>query len=136
MLAPPITPVATGTNDVWTYDFMFNRNATGRRSDNGSEFIAEIIKEFLAENNTKATYIEPGNPRQNGKDESLRMEIFGNRSEAVVVAEQWRNFYNGERPHSSLGYQTPDEFKNVVSDNLTSFMDTNYFEEWLATALS
>ena len=51
--------------------------------------------------------------RFNGKfrDECLRMEIFGNIREAVVVAEKWRKFYNSERPHSSLGYQTPDEFK-------------------------
>jgi hypothetical protein len=39
------------------------------------------------------------------------MEIFGNWREAEVIAEQWRKFYNGERPHSSLDYQTPDEFK-------------------------
>jgi len=39
------------------------------------------------------------------------MEIFGNWREAEVVAEKWRKFYNGERPHSSLGYQTPNEFK-------------------------
>ncbi len=90
------------------------------RSDNGSEFIAGIIKEFLAENKIRAAYIEPGSPWQNGKgesfngkfrDECLRMEIFGNWREAAVVSEQWRNFYNSERPHSSLGYQTPDEFK-------------------------
>ncbi len=90
------------------------------RSDNGSEFIAGIIKEFLVENNIKAAYIEPGSPWQNGKgesfngkfrDECLRMEIFGNWREAAVVAEQWRKFYNNERPHSSLDYQTPDEFK-------------------------
>ncbi len=90
------------------------------RSDNGSEFIAGIIKEFLAENNIKAAYIEPGSPWQNGKgesfngklrDECLRMEIFGNWREAEIIAEQWRKFYNLERPHSSLGYQTPNEFK-------------------------
>ena len=91
------------------------------RSDNGSEFIAGIIKEFLAENNVRTAYIEPGSAWQNGKgesfngkfrDEGLRMEIFGNWREAVVIAEQWRKFYNTERPHSSLGYQTPDEFKH------------------------
>ncbi len=90
------------------------------RSDNGSEFIAEIIKEFLVENNIKAAYIEPGSPWQNGKgesfngkfrDECLRIEIFGNWREAEVIAEQWRKFYNTERPHSSLNYQTPQEFK-------------------------
>ena len=90
------------------------------RSGNGSEFIAGIIKEFLAENNVKAAYIEPGSPWQNGKgesfngkfrDECLRMEIFGNWREAEVIAERWRKFYNMERPHSSLNYQTPNEFK-------------------------
>ncbi len=51
--------------------------------------------------------------RFNGKfrDECLRMEIFGNWREAVVVAEKWRKFYNSERPHSSLGYQTLGEFR-------------------------
>jgi len=39
------------------------------------------------------------------------MEIFGNWREVAVIAEQWRNFYNTERPHSSLSYQTPNEFK-------------------------
>jgi putative transposase len=162
----PITPTATRPSEVWTYDFVFDRDAAGRRlklltlmdeftreglairvgrsfkatqvkevlrevgarhgfpqylrSDNGSEFIAGIIKEFLAENNIKAAYIEPGSPWQNGKgesfngkfrDECLRMEIFGNWREAEVVAEQWRKFYNSERPHSSLGYRTPNEFR-------------------------
>lgn len=67
------------------------------RSENKSEFIAGIIKEFLAENNVKAAYIEPGSPGQNGKGESfngkfraegLRMKIFGNLKEAEVIAEQ------------------------------------------------
>ena len=162
----PMMPQATRPNEIWTYDFVFDRDAAGRRlklltlmdeftreglairvgrsfkavqvkevlrevgakrgypkfirSDNGSEFIAGIVREFLAENNIKTAYIKPGSPWQNGKgesfngkfrDECLRMEIFGNWHEAVVIAEQWRKFYNGERPHSSLGYQTPDEFK-------------------------
>ncbi len=162
----PLMPTASRPNEVWTYDFVFDRDAAGRRlklltlmdeftreglairvgrsfkaaqvkevlrevgarhgfpqylrSDNGSEFIAGITKDFLAENNIKAAYIEPGSPWQNGKgesfngkfrDECLRMEIFGNWREAEVIAEQWRNFYNAERPHSSLGYQTPNEFR-------------------------
>lgn len=162
----PLMPKASRPNEVWTYDFVFDRDAAGRRlklltlmdeftreglairvgrsfksaqvrevlaevgakrgfpqfmrSDNGSEFIAEIIKDFLVENNVKAAYIEPGSPWQNGKgesfngkfrDECLRMEIFGNWREAEVVAEKWRKFYNAERPHSSLGYQTPNEFR-------------------------
>lgn len=90
------------------------------RSDNGSEFIAQIIKEFLAENNVKAAYIETDSPWQNWQGESfngkfrnecLRMEIFGNWREVAVVAKQWRKFYNAERPHSSLGNRTPIQFK-------------------------
>ncbi len=106
--AQPIMPKASRPNEIWTYDFVFDRDAAGRRlklltmmdeftreglaikvgrsfkatqvkevlrevgakhgfpqflrSDNGSEFIAGIIKEFLAENNIKAAYIEPGSP--------------------------------------------------------------------------
>jgi len=91
------------------------------RSDNGSEFIAGMIKEFLVENQIQAAYNEPGSRWQNGKgesfngkfrDECLRMEIFGNWRQAKVIAEQWRKFYNTQRPHSSLGYQTPNEFRH------------------------
>jgi len=39
------------------------------------------------------------------------MEIFGNWREAEVISEQWRKVYKGERPHTSLSYQTPNEFK-------------------------
>jgi putative transposase len=39
------------------------------------------------------------------------MEAFGNRREAAVIAESWRKYYNTERPHSSLNYQTPEEFR-------------------------
>ena len=92
-----------------------------QRSDNGSEFIAGMIKEFLVENQIQAAYNEPGSRWQNGKgesfngkfrDECLRMEIFGNWRQAKVIAEQWRKFYNTQRPHSSLGYQTPNEFRH------------------------
>ncbi len=92
------------------------------RSDNGSEFIAEIIKEYLAENNVRTAFIEPGSPWQNGKgesfngkfrDECLRMEAFGNRREAAVIAESWRKYYNTERPHSSLKYRTPEEYRQA-----------------------
>jgi putative transposase len=90
------------------------------RSDNGPEFIAKIIKRWLATAGTQTMYIEPGSPWQNpyvesfhGKfrDECLNMETFANLAEAKVVNEAWRREYNNERPHSSLGYLTPLEFK-------------------------
>jgi putative transposase len=89
------------------------------RSDNGREFVAEAIQCWLKGRQVKTHYIEPGSPWQNaygesfnGKflDECLNMEVFYNPHEAEIVVEMWRKSYNNERPHSSLSYQTPDEF--------------------------
>lgn len=89
------------------------------RSDNGPEFIAYAIQDWLREKNVKTIYITPGSPWENAyiesfhdklRDECLNREIFGSLLEARVVIEQWRLEYNAVRPHSSLGYQTPSEF--------------------------
>jgi putative transposase len=70
--------------------------------------------------------IDPGKPWQNGTDESfngklrdecLGMEWFRNRAEAATVIETFRAHYNAVRPHSSLGYLTPNEFKMKFSDS-------------------
>lgn len=90
------------------------------RSDNGPEFIARQVKLWLGSKAIKTLYIEPGSPWQNAKgesfngrlrDECLNMECFNNPQEAQVVTESWRKYYNEERPHSSLDYQTPLEFR-------------------------
>ena len=92
---------------------------THLRSDNGPEFIAYAIQDWLREKNVKTIYITPGSPWENAyiesfhdklRDECLNREIFGSLWEARVVIEQWRLHYNDRRPHSSLGYQTPSEF--------------------------
>lgn len=89
------------------------------RSDNGPEFIAYAIQDWLKENQIKAIYIEPGAPWENGhiesfhdklRDECLNREIFGRLLEAKIVIQSWRVEYNTERPHSSLGNKTPEEF--------------------------
>jgi len=89
------------------------------RSDNGPEFIAYAIQDWLRENEIKAIYIQPGAPWENGhiesfhdklRDECLNREIFGSLLEAKIVIESWRVEYNTERPHSSLGYRTPAAF--------------------------
>jgi putative transposase len=89
------------------------------RSDNGPEFIAYAIQDWLKEKEVKTLYIKPGSPWENGhiesfhdklRDEFLNREIFGSLLEAKVMAEQWRIEYNQQRPHSSLGYETPEEF--------------------------
>jgi len=88
------------------------------RSDNGPEFIAYAIQDWLEAKEVKAIYIKPGSPWENGhiesfhdkfRDECLNREIFGSLLEAKVLVEQWRIDYNTNRPHSSLRYQTPQE---------------------------
>lgn len=89
------------------------------RSDNGPEFIAYGIQDWLQKRGVKTLYIKPGSPWENGhiesfhdklRDECLNREIFGSLLEARVVIESWKCEYNQRRPHSSLGYRTPEEF--------------------------
>ena len=86
------------------------------RSDNGPEFIAKALREWLAGLGTRPLYIEPGSPWENGycesfnsklRDELLNGEIFYSLNEAQVLTEKWRVHYNTRRPHSSLGYRPP-----------------------------
>jgi transposase InsO family protein len=86
------------------------------RSDNGSEFTAKIVREWLDRLGSQTLFIEPGSPWENGynesfngklRDELLNGEIFYTLKEAQVLIEQWRRHYNTVRPHSSLGYRPP-----------------------------
>tara|TARA_R110000787_G_scaffold71920_18_gene160209 strand:+ start:368 stop:1189 length:822 start_codon:yes stop_codon:yes gene_type:complete len=86
------------------------------RSDNGAEFTAQIVRDWLARLGVKTLYIEPGSPWENGynesfngklRDELLNGEIFYTLKEAKVLIERWRQHYNTIRPHSSLGYKPP-----------------------------
>ena len=92
------------------------------RSDNGPEVIADKVQNWLSENQIKTIYIDPGSPCQNGyiesfhsrfRDECLGREMFLNLREARVVISDWRLHYNQERPHSKLGYRSPNEFINT-----------------------
>ena len=89
------------------------------RSDNGTEFIAGKIQRWLRVNQIKTLYIEPGSPWQNGyiesfhsrfRDECLNREWLLNLREARGVIEDWRQHYNTERPHSRLGYLSPENY--------------------------
>jgi putative transposase len=89
------------------------------RSDNGSEFVAGAVRDWLRDAGAATLYIEPGSPWQNGfvesfhgrlRDELLDREAFGSLAEAKVIVEDWRRSYNEHRPHSSLSYQTPAAF--------------------------
>jgi transposase InsO family protein len=89
------------------------------RSDNGSEFIAKFVQQWLKENRLKTIYIEPGSPWQNGFVESVHGRFWGeclNReqlwtlTETRVVVGDYRQKYNQVRPHSRLSYESPAAF--------------------------
>ena len=86
------------------------------RSDNGPEFVARELREWLASVGCATLYIEPGSPWENGycesfngrlRDECLNGEIFYSLKEAQIVIESWRVEYNTLRPHSALVYRPP-----------------------------
>lgn len=156
---------ATRMNEIWCYDFVFDRTEDGRRlkfltivdeytreslavlaarsittkdviegltglmaergapehlrSDNGPEFIAKAIVRWLGQVGVGTLFIAPGSPWENAygesfngrfEDELLGSELFATVAEAQWLAENWRREYNTTRPHSSLGYKTPEEF--------------------------
>ncbi|MDZ7815997.1 MAG: IS3 family transposase [Planctomycetota bacterium] len=153
-----------GLNDVWSYDFVFDRLSDGRmvkilavvdefsreclaleagfrftgkdvldvlgklmlergspkfiRSDNGSEFTALKVRNWLSSIEVGTLFIEPGSPWENGfvesfnsrlRDEFLNMEIFYGLGELKKLASKWKEYYNTKRRHSSLNNQTPSE---------------------------
>jgi len=89
------------------------------RSDNGPEFTAQALRRWLNLACIDTLYIEPGSPWENGyaesfhgrfRDEFLAMEIFEGVRDARSLTASWRDEYNTQRPHSSLGYRTPAGF--------------------------
>ncbi len=101
-------------------ELMFERGAPAYlRSDNGSEFIAAPLQQWLRQKGVKPIHIEPGHPWQNGYIESfngklraecLDQELFYSRTETQIIVDKFRKHYNEERPHSALGYRAPLEF--------------------------
>jgi transposase InsO family protein len=99
------------------------------RSDNGPEFIAKAIQGWLTVASVETLYVAPGSPWENGyveafhsrlRDEFLNMEAFASLKEAQALANLWRLDYNHERPHSSLGYLTPTEFRERCGKDATT----------------
>ena len=99
------------------------------RSDNGPEFTAKAVREWLGKVGARTLYIEPGSPWENGyvesfngklRDELLDREIFYTLHEVQVLTEQYRQTYNHIRPHSSLGYRPPAPETTVVNSRLTN----------------
>jgi putative transposase len=98
-------------------DLFLLRGVPGHiRSDNGPEFVAKAVQDWIAAVGAVTAYIAPGSPWENGyvesfnarlRDELLNGEIFYTLKEAQIVIESWRRHYNAVRPHASLGYRPP-----------------------------
>ena len=98
-------------------------------SDNGSEFLAQIVQPWLKDQQIKTIYLEPGSPWQNGfvesfhwkfRDECLNREQLWTLTEARVVIGDYRGEYNQLRPHSKLGYLSPARFAGQPCPSLAS----------------
>jgi len=109
-----------------------DRIGEGRRfpnmivSDNGTELTSNAILKWQEEAQVEWHYIQPGKPMQNGfvesfngrlRDECLNEHLFTSYRHARQLIEQWRNDYNTQRPHSSLGNMTPIEFLAHCTQN-------------------
>jgi Transposase and inactivated derivatives len=100
---------------------------TRLRSDNGSEFIGEALRQWLPVAGTEAIPVAPASPWENGfiesfhsrlRDEFLEREAFESEADARAKGAWWRREYNTIRPHSALGYKTPQEFSTECDQGL------------------
>ena len=93
-------------------------------SDNGTELTSNAILEWADDRQVGWHYIAPGKPQQNGfsesfngrlRDEFLNETLFRSLPDARAKLQAWRQDYNEVRPHSSLGYLTPQEYASALS---------------------
>ncbi|WP_128253721.1 IS3 family transposase [Falsirhodobacter deserti] len=107
---------STDVIDALTDLFILRGVPSFIRSDNGPEFIALAVRDWIRAVGAKTAYIEPGSPWENGycesfnarfRDELLNGEVFYSLREAQILIERWRKHYNTKRPHSALGYRPP-----------------------------
>lgn len=98
--------------------------------DNGPEFISKVLDEWAYRKQLRLRFIQPGKPQQNAyiesfngkfRDECLNEHWFLSMRHARQVIEAWRQEYNNERPHSSLGYLTPNRFADsfLTADSMS-----------------
>jgi putative transposase len=108
--------------DLLFHLFIFRGIPEHIRSDNGPEFAAKAVRNWLSRLGVKTLFIERGSPWENGynesfngklQDELLKREIFMTLKEAKILAERWRYEYNHIRPHSALGYRPPAPEANI-----------------------
>jgi putative transposase len=117
---------STDVVDALTDLFILRGSPKFIRSDNGPEFIAQKVRDWINAVGAKTAYIEPGSPWENGycesfnarfRDELLNGEIFYSLKEAQIIIEEWRIHYNTVRPHSALRYRPPAPESFVPMDH-------------------
>jgi putative transposase len=93
-------------------------------SDNGTELTSNAILGWADATGVGWHYIAPGKPQQNGfiesfngrlRDELLNETLFKSLPHARAVLEAWRRDYNEQRPHSKLGWMTPEAYASALS---------------------
>ncbi len=93
------------------------------RSDNGPEFTSRRMIGWAEDFKVGLVHIQPGRPMQNGhvesfhgrlRDECLNTSWFRTLNDVRYTLSVWRREYNTERPHSSLDYRTPQEFRQTI----------------------
>ena len=99
------------------------------RSDNGPEFVSRAVDQWAYEQGLQWHTIQPGRPMENGyvesfngrfRDECLNENWFTDLADAREKIAEWKQDYNRARPHSALGYRTPEEFRvQAASFNIT-----------------
>lgn len=108
--------------------------------DNGPEFIGKALDAWAHERGVKLAFTRPGKPVENAyiesfngrfRDECLNENWFLSLEYARGIIEKWRVDYNNERPHSSLGYLTPEEFIRQESEKFSTGVPV---EAWLINA--
>ncbi len=109
------------------------------RSDNGPEFTAAAVREWLKRIGIETLFIEPGSPWENGynesfngklRDEPLNTKIFYTLKEAKVLIERWRRHYNTLRPHNSLGYRPPAPESRLEGRPDPAFATQGLWPDW------
>ncbi len=120
----PVAHGISGEQVVRTLDGIaaFRGYPKAIRTDQGPEFTGKALDQWAYQNGVELKLIQPGKPMQNGyiesfngkfRDECLNEHWFEDLAQARLLINQWRLDYNEQRPHSSLGYQTPLEFASV-----------------------
>jgi putative transposase len=124
-----VAPSISSRQVIAVLDWLFvARGAPSHiRSDNGPEFIAYALQEWLRDRTCHTLYIKPGSPWENPfiesfngtfRNDCLNRWVFSNGQEARELIEDWRLEYNLRRPHSSLGYLPPAVFAQQATLSL------------------